>query len=631
MLIAMPPNWPLIGAKTLSSQHHNDEEFKALLQATFMEEAVELLDAMEQSLLALEANHSDLKIVEEIFRSAHSIKGSSRAVGLNEIGEFTHDLESLLHKVKAGQLPADRGIIDILLASSDHLRQLVQSAKSGEQVRPDEALRAQIQNATTGARAALNPPVGLTPSDPLASTKVPTTHDHQFETKRQSPETTANLGFELFDTPATPVTPATATSEHRAVSVNPVPNPLPPATAPKDENVRVSLSRLGKLVDLVGELVILQTVLEQQKTQIPSPFLQKTVTQLSKITKDIQDVSMSLRMVSLKPTFQKLQRIVRDTAQVVGKQVKLDLSGEETEIDKNVVDSLGDPLVHLLRNAVDHGIESREEREKAGKSAVATVQAAAFQRGGKIVIEVRDDGRGLDPDKLRAKGIEKGIIKPNQKLSDNEACHLIFHPGFSTKSQVTEISGRGVGLDVVKTNVEKLLQGEVEIESILGQGTTFRITLPLTLAIIDGMVIRSATERYVVPLIHVYESLRPKLNDIHHVTGVGDILHLRGENLPLRRLSTLLGTRREKASDDFETAIVVRTGNQPFAIMVDEIIGHQQVVIKNLGAEIGGLRGISGGAILGDGAAALILDLADLVSRSSLTTSNQASIKRGAA
>ena len=613
----------------MSNEFENDDEFKALLQATFLEEAVELLDAIEQSLLVFEENHSDKKIVEEIFRSAHSLKGSSRAVGLNEIGEFTHDLESLLHKVKVGQLSVNRGVIEILLSSSDHLRHLVSSAKQGRQIPADPQLRATIQNITSGAQAAYQNIPSAESSGFQEASKEYSSQEQGFNPHSKLPPGDDKIeGFELFASPTGGQMTEHEVKANASLSSHSKSN-LATSANVKDESVRVSLSRLGHLVDFVGELVILQTVLEQQKDQIPSQFLQKTVTQLSKITKDIQDISMSLRMVSLKQTFQKLQRIVRDTAQVVDKKVKLDFIGEETEIDKIMVDNLGDPLVHLLRNAVDHGIETREEREKSGKSPIANVQAAAFQRGGKIVIEVRDDGRGLDPVKLRAKGIEKGIIKANQKLTDKEAWNLIFHPGFSTKAEVTEISGRGVGLDVVKTNVEKILQGEVEIDSELGKGSVFRITLPLTLAIIEGMVIRAESERYIVPLVQVYESLRPSPKDRHQVNGLGEVLHLRGENLPLHKLSQLIGIRRPKDTSVSETAIVVRTGAKPFAILVDEIIGHQQVVIKSLGEELGNLQGITGGAILGDGAAALILDFAELVGRGNRSTTSQPAKMRG--
>ena len=394
----------------------------------------------------------------------------------------------------------------------------------------------------------------------------------------------------------------------------------------------MSLSRVEKLVDNIGELVILQTVLTENRHQLPTQFLQKTITQLAKISKEIQDIAMGLRLVPLKQTFQKMQRIVRDTAQSLNKDVLLEISGEDSELDKTVVDRLGDPLVHLVRNAVDHGLESTEARLAAGKSSQGTIKLRAYHRSGRIAIEVRDDGHGLNPDLLRKKGIEKGLISANQNYSDQELFALIFHPGFSTKSAVTDISGRGVGLDVVKTNIEKLLQGEVQLETVRGEGTCFRITLPLTMAIIDGMVVRAGRERYIVPLTHVHESVRPRQNDISSHTGLGLVLNLRGEAMPMHRLARLLGDNSPpQAENREETAIVVRSGTHPYAIIVDEIVGRQQVVIKKLGDELANVKGMSGGAILGDGCAAVILDLNELMHQGTAKSKPVVASIRGAA
>jgi two-component system chemotaxis sensor kinase CheA len=380
----------------------------------------------------------------------------------------------------------------------------------------------------------------------------------------------------------------------------------------EDESIRVSLRRLEDLINNVGELVILQTVLNQHRHLIESSLLNRTISQLAKITKDIQDTSMSLRMVPLKQSFQKMQRIVRDTSKVLGKEIHFELIGEHTELDKTVVDQLGDPLVHLIRNAVDHGIESADDRIAAGKPAAGNVSLSAAHKGGKIVIEIKDDGKGLDPVKLKNSAIEKGILKPNQAISDKDAIHLIFAAGFSTKKEVTEVSGRGVGMDVVKTNIEKKLGGEIQLETELGKGSTFRIVLPLTLAIVDGMVIRSGTDRYIVPLAQVHESLQPQASDVHSVSGLGEVLSLRGEELPLIRLTQVLGRKSEDRPASECIAIVVRNGEAPFSMLVDDILGQQQIVIKQLGGEVRNLKGVTGGAILGDGKAALILDLNEI-------------------
>jgi two-component system chemotaxis sensor kinase CheA len=400
--------------------------------------------------------------------------------------------------------------------------------------------------------------------------------------------------------------PAEASASIQAVAQ------APKAKAPvTDDSIRVNITKVEKLLNFVGELVILQTVLREQSQSTNPMLLRKTVHQIGKVTKEVQDISMSLRMVPLKQTFQKMQRIVRDTANVLGKQANLMLIGEETELDKTVLEKISDPLVHMIRNAVDHGLESSADRIAAGKDEAGMITLSAFHQGGKLVIEVNDDGAGIDPEKLRLKAIEKGILRAEDKLTEQELIHLIFHPGFSTKAAVTEVSGRGVGMDVVKTNIE-LLQGEVIVNSVKGKGTVFRVYLPLTLAIIDGMVVLSEENRFVVPLSQVHESVRPAAEDVRFATGLGETLLLRGETLPVHRLSGVFGTKRDLKPAHESIALVVRTGGKPFAVLVDDILGQQQIVIKKLGSEIQNLRGISGSAILGDGKPALILELTDL-------------------
>ena len=298
-----------------------------------------------------------------------------------------------------------------------------------------------------------------------------------------------------------------------------------------DESIRISVSKLEHLLNYVGEMVILQSVLREQFQMTESLLVRKTIQQLGKVGKEIQDISMSLRMVPIKPTFQKMQRIVRDTAQAVKKDVSIKLYGEDTELDKTVLEKLSDPLVHLIRNSVDHGIEFPEARLASGKSAKGEVTLSAAQKSGKLVIEVKDDGGGLNPEKLKQKAIEKGVLKPGTSLTEKEAYNLIFAPGFSTKEQVTDVSGRGVGMDVVKTNIQDL-SGEIQIFSELGKGTTFQITLPLSLAIIDGMAVTFANDKFIVPLNQVYETIRPHFNQIQFNQGLGNTLMLRGENLP---------------------------------------------------------------------------------------------------
>lgn len=649
------------------------DELEQELKICFLDEANQLIEDVEQSFLALENNREDLAIIEKIFRLAHNLKGSSRAVGFVQMAEFTHVFESLLLKIKNKETPVDSAAVSLMLRCVDHLRNWVAELKGNldASMNSDELvveLQARISGQGVAAPEAHETP---TPAAEVAAPEIPSSDAaawngvppaDAFNQVEAQPAATPEMPAEAVPSAnqfVDPAADAALLAEAEAMmaanapapqAAAPTPPPPPPpapvaakpapapvaapasaakpdapkaAAAAEDESVRVSLKRLESLVNFVGELVILQTVLNQQRHLIDNPLLTRTISQLAKITKDIQDLSMSLRMVPLKQTFQKMQRIVRDTSKALKKEINFTISGEQTEIDKTVVEQLGDPLVHLVRNAVDHGVESAEERIAAGKSPVGNISLEAFHKGGQIVIEVKDDGKGLNAEKLKSIAIQKGIIKPDAVLTTEECWKLIFAAGFSTKTEVTEVSGRGVGMDVVRTNIEKNLHGEIQLYSEIGKGSTMRIILPLTLAIIDGMVVRSAEERYVVPLGHVHESLQPSPEDVHTVTGLGEVLSLRGEELPLIRLSTMLGRSKgvpKKASECI--AIVVRASEKPFSVLVDDIIGQQQIVIKQLGAEIRSLKGVSGSAILGDGRAALILDLTELANRGSSKRAN---------
>ncbi len=682
------------------------DDFELELKVGFLDESAQGLTDVEQCFLSLEVASEDPTIIERIFRLVHNLKGSARAVGFADMGEFTHSLESLLLKVKNKELEIHKPMVDLLLKCNDFLKEWVEKLRADLAVKVDyaallEEVKAHL--AGTAPAAAAPEPTPETPVEPAPETPADPAVDAPIEAAVASEtpsaefagempvenltETSAETGVAAQATPhptsavelptelstnalpdptafeepspsaavptaevASPATPSATVAEVAAPAMaaqengataptSPAANPSGPASGasasaapsvagaaaakapaspPADENIRVSVKRLEKLVNNVGELVILQTVLNQQRHQIASPLLQKTVVQLAKITKDIQDISMSLRMVPLKSTFQKMTRIVRDTSKLLGKDVQLELVGEETELDKTMVEQLSDPLVHLIRNAVDHGLESPEDRVAAGKDRVGHVKLAAFHKGGQMVIEVKDDGKGLNAEKLVESAIKKGVLKPGATLSKEDAYRLIFAAGFSTKAEVSEISGRGVGMDVVRTNIEQQLHGEIDLETELGKGTTFRIRLPLTLAIIDGMVVTTGTDRFVVPLNHVFESLQPAQNDIHFVTGMGEMLVVRGEHMPLYRLSHALGIKTPLKPAWEGIAIVVRSGKVPFAIHVSDILGQQQVVIKSLGGELGNIRGIGGGAILGDGRAALILDLVELVHRNGI-------------
>ena len=378
--------------------------------------------------------------------------------------------------------------------------------------------------------------------------------------------------------------------------------------------VKVDTQKLDALIDLVGELVISESMVVQdpELRALPSRNLARNLAQLRRITSELQRTAMSLRMVPIRSTFQKMNRLVRDLAAKQGKQVQLVFSGEDTELDRNIVEEIADPLIHMIRNAADHGVEKPEARVAKGKPAQGTIHLRAFHRGGNIVIQIQDDGNGLNKEKLLAKAREKGIVKPNEMLSDKEIYDLIFAAGFSTAEKITDISGRGVGMDVVRRNIEKL-RGKVDIDTVLGGGTTFTIYLPLTLAIIDGMIVSVGGERYIIPTLSVRESFRPKAEMLSTVHERGEMVNVRGRLCPLLRLYQYFDQETKVTNPAEAIVVVVESGEQTRCLMVDELIGKQEVVIKSLGGALKKNAALAGGAVMGDGRVGLILNVDSLV------------------
>lgn len=579
------------------------EEFEREMKLTFIDEASQLLDDVEQCFLRLEDNPQDSETLERIFRLAHNLKGSAKAVGFDDVNQFCHEFENFLIAVKKGEVCVDAAVVSLFLRSADHVKTMINGLRDDFNARFDSS---EILSDIAAARN---------------RTVIPEAPPAPAETE----------GLQLFEEPSVPLAdsnswepaPSPTALVLENISSEPQKKTTPPAgTAHVDDSIRVSLHRLERLIDAVGEMVILNSVVQQMVAESSSSTLRRTTHQMSKVIKEIQDVSMSLRMVKLKPVFQKMNRIVRDTSSILSKDVRFITSGDETEVDKTVFEKIGDPLVHLIRNAVDHGLENAEDRAASGKNPQGLVHLQAFHQGGKLVLEIQDDGRGIDGEKLRQIAIQKGLISPDRKLSDSEARELIFLPGFSSKKEVTDVSGRGVGMDVVKTNLHEL-GGTVNISSEIGKGTTFRIELPLTLAIIDGMIVRAGAERFIVPLSHVHETVRLDNNGLKHSSGLGEVLFLREENVPLYRLGRLMGIKRQVENEQETCAIVVRTKSNIFSIAIDEIIASSQVVVKQLGKEVAQSKGISGSTILGDGRPALILELNELVHQHGHLTSVQ--------
>lgn len=537
----------------------------------FIEEALENLNNSEVALLELEENPYNKENLNEVFRNFHNIKGISGFVGLDDIKELAHKTEDLLNDVRNGVFTLEGPFAQIVLEALDMLKSMVNALKTSSEKnqKPDG-----FDNLISGLK---NRKKLCEPTD-SSDIKVKLTREIQT----------------LTDT-------STTTEESKDQQ--------------GDNKIKVSTTKLDSLIDAVGELVIANSMVagEEDIQDSTNQRLTSNFAHMGKIIKGLQELSMGLRMVSLKTTFQKMARLVRDLSVKSHNQIKFSYSGQDTEVDRNVVDAIANPLVHMMRNSVDHGIENPEERLKKGKPAQGHIDLAAYHEGGNVVIKLYDDGRGLNKKKIISKAIEIRLINTDgSELSDREVFNIIFQPGFSTADQITDISGRGVGMDVLKRNIEQL-RGRIEIFSKEGEGTTFIIRLPLTLAIIDAMVISVANERYIIPTLSIIESLRPAPDQLSTITGKGEVIILRGEVLPLFHLSNIFDINGAKTNPNEGLVIIVAGENSNYGILVDELLGQQQVVIKSLGSIFSNIEGIAGGAILGDGKIAIILDTARLI------------------
>ncbi len=538
------------------------------LVADFTVEAREHIASIEKGLLRLEQNPENKDAIHSVFRAFHSIKGLAGFLALNQIQTLTHEVETLLEEVRNGRHAVDSALVDVVLQSADYVsRSLVSldALVAGNKV-PMPAL------------------------DPALVELVRAVH--------QGKEQKASPGKAAVAEPPQAAPPPQGPSEG-----------APTHRATEASRVKVDTRKLDLLVEMVGELVVAQSLLrhdERLKIDVNAPIALK-ISQMARITSEVQQITMAMRMVPIQGLFQKTARLARDLSRKSGKLVEFVTSGEDTELDRNIVEELADPLVHMIRNSMDHGLESPEERAKAGKSLTGKVGLRASHQAGMIVVEIFDDGRGLDAAKLRARGIERGLINENSSYSEEELFGLIFEPGFSTAEKLTDISGRGVGMDVVKRHIERL-RGRIEIRSQLGAGATFLLKLPLTLAIIDGLVVGVGGERYVVPIVAVREMFRPAKNTVTSIEGNREMVRLRDQVMPVVRLSERFGIRAANQSLEQSLLIVTETESRVFSLVVDELLGRQEVVIKSLGEVFGNIAGIAGGAILGDGRVGLILD-----------------------
>lgn len=579
----------------------------------FLVESNDHLDDVESKILELEKNPEDVDLINSIFRPIHSMKGSAGFLGLQDIGKVSHELETLLDEARKMKIKITPEIVEILYEGVDILKKL------------RESVTKRVDN-----KGAFVDVIDFQPLLSKMSTILARDLDTaQYENDRMNSLKAKHIGeilVETGDISKDQLELALQEQEHGKrlgeilvekgiTTPDKIDNALKLQSVvgkASSETVKVDIQKLDNLVNLVGELVIANALINEGLGNITNSA-NKNLSHLNKIVKDIQDQVMCMRMVPLRSTFQKMARLVRDVSAKVGKKVRLEISGEETELDKTVIEEIGDPLVHIIRNSIDHGIEPHNERISKEKPAEGLVRLNAFHRGGNIVIEIEDDGKGLCKEKILEKATEKGLIEKNASLSDQQIYNLIFAAGFSTAEKVTDVSGRGVGMDVVKKNVERL-RGKVEISTAEGKGTKFSIKLPLTMAIIDGMIVQVGAEKYIVPMLSIEESIRPKKEDVSTVQQRGELINVRGNLLPMVRLHNLYNIQPKKTNPWEALILVVEGEGQRCGILVDDLLGQQQIVIKSLGEQFHNLRGISGSAILGDGHVGLILDVGGIMS-----------------
>ncbi len=579
------------------------------LVANFLSEAQEHLEGIETHLVHLEQHPEDLESVNAIFRPFHTLKGVAGFLNLAQIQELSHEVEWLLDRVREGQVRVSTELVNIVLDSVDLLKGMLAdlqealAAGRGVVTFDLEPLKTRIaQMGTTPSQQ--KPRLGeiLVKQGVLSPEELRAALERQRSTEQSLP-----LGEMLVQEGKV------APQKVAQALVQQLGEAKPASEGSVPAKVKVDLAKVDNLVDFMGELVIVQSQVSQnQKIRgLADQKLERDLGQMTRITSELQKISMSLRMVPIGATFRRMVRLVRDLSHKMGKEVNLHLVGEDTEIDRNMVEAIYDPLVHLVRNSVDHGLETPEERQAQGKPTTGHLWVRAFHQGGNIIIEIKDDGRGLNRESILAKATERGLVPAGQTLSPERIDHLIFEPGFSTASTVTEISGRGVGLDVVKQTITHL-RGKIDIFSTTGEGSCFVLHLPLTLAIIDGMVVRVGSERYILPTGGVQETLRPGSGDCFTVKAKGELIRVRDKLMPLVRLHRLFGTGNEAVAPSEALVLVVEHEGEKRALLVDDILGKQEIVIKSLGHFFKNFKGLAGGTILGDGRVGLILDLVGL-------------------
>lgn len=630
---------------------------------TFFDEADELLADMEQHLLVLQPEAPDAEQLNAIFRAAHSIKGGAGTFGFSVLQETTHLMENLLDEARRGEMQLNTDIINLFLETKDIMQEQLDAYKQSQE--PDAAsfdyicqalrqLALEAKDETPSAVTRLSVVAKSEPQDEQSRSQSPrriilsrlkagevdlleeelghlTTLT---DVVKGADSLSAILPGDIAEDDITAVLCFVIEADQitfETIEVSPkISTPpvlkLAAEQAPtgrverekttrssESTSIRVAVEKVDQLINLVGELVITQSMLAQRSSELDPVNHGDLITsmgQLQRNARDLQESVMSIRMMPMEYVFSRYPRLVRDLAGKLGKQVELTLVGSSTELDKSLIERIIDPLTHLVRNSLDHGIELPEKRLAAGKNSVGNLILSAEHQGGNICIEVTDDGAGLNRERILAKAASQGLTV-SENMSDDEVAMLIFAPGFSTAEQVTDVSGRGVGMDVVKRNIQEM-GGHVEIQSKQGTGTTIRILLPLTLAILDGMSVRVADEVFILPLNAVMESLQPREADLHPLAGGERVLEVRGEYLPIVELWKVFNVAGAKTEATQGIVVILQSGGRRYALLVDQLIGQHQVVVKNLESNYRKVPGISAATILGDGSVALIVDVSAL-------------------
>ena len=559
----------------------NNDDMQELVQ-DFLVETNEIIENLDHDLVELESNQNDLELLNKIFRGAHTMKGSSSFLGFNKLAELTHHAEDILNKLRKGEMVVTREIMDTLLEFVDKTKQIISDIENGTDNTDCTSVIEDLKLASEGK---------------LTS---------------KTKNTSAAQPAQAAQTAAAPAPKPQAAPKQEAPKV------VHQAT-PVEQTIRVDVSRLDSLVNLVGELVLSRNMLSQIAGELENKFeneylveqLLVATNSIGMNTTELQLAIMKTRMIAIGKVFNKFPRVVRDIARDTGKEIDLIISGEETELDKQVIESIGDPLLHMIRNSCDHGVETPEVRVAKGKPRTGTVLLSAYHEGNHVVIEIKDDGAGMDPDKLKRKAIEKGVITLDEanNMDDKQAFGLIFKAGFSTAEKITNISGRGVGMDVVRNNIEKL-NGIITIDSKINEGSTFFLKLPLTLAIIQALLVEVAGETFAIPLASVVETVRITNEEIHSFEG-REVLKLRDRVLSLVRLDEAFAL--DELEQDEIYVVVVALAEKQLGFIVDKLIGQEEIVIKSLGEYLGGNPGIAGATITGDGRVRLILDVSGVI------------------